>query len=67
MTNLRKARLLQGWNQSEAAKLLDISERTLRSYENGAPVPSTIIVKLAELTGRTADYLLGLTTKEENK
>lgn len=61
MTNLKKARLGTGLTQGQAAQQLGVTERTLRSYEQGGPVPSTVLVKLSRLTGKTVDYLVGLT------
>lgn len=72
MTNIKRARLLAGLNQVEAAAKLGVTDRTLRTYEKGGEIPSTVLVKLARLTGMSADYLLGLKDrpeiiKEENK
>lgn len=39
---------------------LGITPKTYNCYINGDPIPSTILEKLKEKTGRSIDYLLGL-------
>ena len=48
------------------AQQLGISSRMLRNYEKGRAIPSDLLVAMHQITGRSADYLLGL-TKEEIK
>lgn len=60
MNNIRKARALSGMSQAKLAAALGVSERTLRSYEAGAPVPSTVLAELARITGCSVDFMLGL-------
>lgn len=39
---------------------LGITPKTYNCYINGSPIPSTILERLREMTGRSIDYLLGL-------
>ena len=66
MNNMKKARLLIGWTQEQMAQQLGILSRMLRNYEKGRAIPSDLLVAMHQITGRSADYLLGL-TKEEIK
>lgn len=43
-------------------KELGITQKTYNSYIRGANIPSSVLVHLRELTGKTIDYLLGLET-----
>lgn len=69
MNGIRKARVLSGLSQAALAGLAGVSERTLRSYEHGAPVPSDVLVKMVRATGFSADFMLGIAAfiKEENR
>ena len=40
---------------------LGITNKTYLSYIRGGRIPSTVLVKLSEMTGKSTDYLLGLT------
>lgn len=56
--SLRAARVNAGHSQKEAAALLDISNKTLCSWENGKTFPSQpMIEKLCELYGITYDAI----------
>jgi len=57
---LRTEREAAGFTQEEVAEKLNISLRSLIRYEDGANVPSDILVRISELFACTADYLLGL-------
>ena len=49
-------------NQTEFAKLLDMSQTGYSKYETGEnDIPSHILIKLAEIHNTSVDYLLGLT------
>jgi len=39
---------------------LGITNKTYLSYIRGGSIPSTVLVKLSEMTGKSTDYLLGL-------
>lgn len=40
---------------------LGVTLKTYNGYIRGGPVPSTILEKLRAMTGKSIDYLLGLT------
>jgi transcriptional regulator with XRE-family HTH domain len=50
-------------NQSELAKLLNISRQSISNYENGARFPNDekLILRIAQFFGVSIDYLLGVT------
>lgn len=59
---LRKARKRAGLTQEEVAKELDVTRSVIARYESELNDPPTEnIVKLAEMYGVSADYLLCLT------
>lgn len=49
--NLKTARENKGLSQEKAAQLIGVSYKTIHRYENGSPIPSNILFKLAELYG----------------
>ena len=62
LERIRALREDRDLTQQNLADLLHINRRTYSAYENGVnAVPLDILVKLAELYGTSADYLLGLT------
>ena len=64
-------------NQSELAKILNISRQSVSNYENGARFPNDekLILRIARFFGVSVDYLLGATnirnyysnSQDENK
>lgn len=46
------------------SKKLGITTKTYNSYINGSPIPSDILERMREMSGRSIDYLLGLTDAE---
>lgn len=60
MNRIRELRLAQGMKQTELAKRLACRDATISRYENellGLDAPT--VLKLCEIFGCTADYLLG--------
>ena len=56
---LKAARVNAGYTQKEAAKILDISNKTLCNWENGKTFPDQpMIEKLCALYGVTYDMIL---------
>ena len=59
MRNLREDKDLK---QKDIAKMLNVAETTYSDYENGKiNMPTSILIKLAELYNTSIDYLLGMT------
>lgn len=59
MRNLREDKDLK---QKDIAKMLNVAQTTYSDYENGKiNMPTSILVKLAELYNTSIDYLLGMT------
>ena len=62
MHNIKSERVRIGLSQNELADDLGIHVNTLRAWESGAAKPGSMnLIKLCELFGCSADYLLGLT------
>lgn len=57
---IKLLRVEKGMKQSELAKLLNCSATTVSNYEVGIrDIDSATIIRLCEIFGCTADYLLG--------
>lgn len=58
---LRRLRLDNDLTQAEVAQRIGVTQQTYSRYESGAAKPdSDVIVRLCELYGVAADYLLGI-------
>lgn len=54
--------------KTEICNRLDITGKTYNGYIQGKAIPSTVLEKLKELTGKSVDYLLGMPgVKEEEE
>ena len=59
LRNLREDKDLK---QKDIAKMLNVAQTTYSDYENGKiNMPTSILIKLAELYNTSIDYLLGMT------
>lgn len=55
-------------NQTQVAKLLNVSQTTYSRYENGVlDIPNEALIKLADFYNTSIDYLLGRTDRKEFK
>lgn len=60
-SRLKEARMICGYSQRRAARLICVSEDAISSYERGLREPPLdILIKLAQLYKVSTDYLLGL-------
>ena len=60
MDRIRELRKEMGWNQNDLARELQAGRQTVGNYETGAREPDVAtILRLCEIFGCTADYLLG--------
>ncbi len=59
-TNIEAERGRLQMTKTEMCAALGISGKTYLAYIRGGPIPSTILEKLREMTGKSVDYLLGL-------
>ena len=58
---IKELRVKQGITGSSLHKRLGISQKTLNNYENGrTEIPSRVLIKLTEIFGVSADYILGI-------
>lgn len=58
--NIKNLRVLNGYNQVEFAKKLNISKQCVSNWENGNVMPSVdMLVKIAECFNVSTEYLLG--------
>ena len=63
---LKSLRTNHNYSQRELANLLDLSPSIISGYETGEKTPSTeILLKLTGLYHCSADYLLGITNKND--
>ena len=46
--------------KTDMCRELGVTMKTYNSYIRGSVIPSTVLERLKELTGRSIDYLLGL-------
>lgn len=64
--NLKKARILREWSQSDLAKQIGIPPSSISHFENGTRSPSIKnLIKLADALDTTTDYLLGRSNSPE--
>lgn len=61
LANIEAERGRKGLTKEAVSKELDVTSKTYNGYLYGTPIPSTILVKMADLFGCTTDYLLGRT------
>lgn len=45
-------------SKTQICRFLDITSKTYNGYIRGNSIPSTVLEKLKELTGKSVDYLL---------
>ena len=63
---IRDLREDKDWTQVQIAKYLNCSQRVYSNYERGeVDIPTSILIKLADLHQTSTDYLLGRTTRKE--
>lgn len=58
--NISAERARKGMSQAELAKLLNVTPKTVRNYENGGDIPSSKLKAMALIFRVSADYLLGI-------
>src|SRR5699024_5493179 len=64
---LIKSRNEKGWTQAEISNLLNIKRSTYAKYEVGENQPDfQTLIKLANLFGKSTDYLLGRVSDKES-
>lgn len=65
LVNIEAERARLQLTKSEISKQLGITGATYNNYLNGIhPIPSAILLKMADMFGCSTDYLLGLKTKQ---
>ena len=63
---IRALREDRDMNQTEMARLLGMSQTGYSKYETGEnDIHTQILIRLAQIHGTSADYLLGLTDQRE--
>ena len=61
-TRIRDLREDKDMNQTQMAKILNMSQTGYSKYETGEnDIPTTILIKLAKFYNTSIDYLLGCT------
>lgn len=61
-TNIEAERGRLMMNKQDMCAALGVTLKTYASYINGGNIPSSILIRLKQLTGKSIDYLLGLDT-----
>ena len=68
MNRIKELRLAQGMKQPDLASLLNCTAMTVSRYERGEADPDVAtILRLCDIFGCTADYLLGRSDLKTNK
>ena len=63
---IRELREDKDMNQTELGKLLEMSQTGYSKYETGEnDVPTSVLIKLAQIHNTSVDYLLGITDIRE--
>jgi hypothetical protein len=60
-SNIEAERGRLGMAKSEISAELGVTVKTYNGYIGGGSIPSKVLEKLREMTGKSIDYLLGLT------
>lgn len=58
--NIEAERGRLGMTKGAICEALGITPKTYNSYLAGASIPSSVLIKLHEMSGKSVDYLLGL-------
>ena len=58
--NIEAERGRLGMTKEQMCAALGITGKTYNAYIRGRPIPSSILEKLREMTGKSVDYLLGI-------
>ncbi len=58
--NIEAERGRLGMTKEQMCATLGVTGKTYLSYIRGGTIPSTVLEKLREITGKSTDYLLGL-------
>lgn len=58
--NIEAERARMQLTKEQFAEVLGITTKTYLGYIRGASIPSKILIKLRDMTGKSIDYLLGL-------
>ena len=58
--NIELERVRLQKTKEEFSEMLGITSKTYLGYIRGVSIPSKILVKLREITGKSIDYLLGM-------
>lgn len=59
-TNIEAERGRMQMTKCAISAELGVTTKTYNSYIKGAPIPSNVLEKLRNMSGRSVDYLLGL-------
>lgn len=62
--NIEAERGRLGMTKEQMCAALGVTGKTYLSYIRGGTIPSTVLEKLREITGKSTDYLLGLAEEE---
>lgn len=59
-SNIEAERWRLQMTKGQMCEFLGVTNKTYLSYIRGGTIPSPVLVKLRDLTGKSTDYLLGL-------
>lgn len=60
-TNIEAERGRLQMTKGQMCNALGVTAKTYNGYIRGNPIPSSVLEKLHNMTGKSVDYLLGLT------
>lgn len=59
--NIEAERARLQMTKEQMCEALEVTSKTYNLYIRGGKIPSTVLEKLREMTGKSIDYLLGFT------
>lgn len=65
--NIETERWKMQISKEDISKKLGISSKTYLAYTRGKAIPSSVLIKMAQLFGVTTDYLLGIAPRSGDK
>lgn len=60
MNNIAAERARLNMSQEKLGDLVGKSRQTIQKYEDGKPIPSIVLIKMADIFNVSSDYLLGI-------
>ena len=65
LANIEAERARCGYSKESLSKKLAITSRTYHNYLHGSPIPSNVLIRMAQVFGCSVDYLLGVQPRQK--